>query len=36
MKDGKTKAFRAALDALKVDKTVLIVDVPKFLTATWR
>ena len=28
MKDGKTKAFRAALDALKVDKTVLIVDVP--------
>jgi large subunit ribosomal protein L4 len=28
LKDGKTKAFRAALDALKVDKTVLIVDVP--------
>jgi large subunit ribosomal protein L4 len=28
MKDAKTKAFRAALDALKVDKTVLIVDVP--------
>ena len=28
MKDGKTKAFRAALDALKVDKTVLVVDVP--------
>jgi large subunit ribosomal protein L4 len=28
MKDGKTKAFRTALDALKVDKTVLIVDVP--------
>jgi large subunit ribosomal protein L4 len=28
LKDGKTKAFRAALDSLKVDKTVLIVDVP--------
>src|SRR6202162_19265 len=28
MKDGKTKAFRAALDALKVDKTVLIVEAP--------
>jgi large subunit ribosomal protein L4 len=28
MKDAKTKAFRAALDALKVEKTVLIVDVP--------
>jgi large subunit ribosomal protein L4 len=28
LKDGKTKAFRAALDALKVDSTVLIVDVP--------
>jgi len=28
MKDAKTKQFRAALDALKVDKTVLIVDVP--------
>jgi len=28
LKDAKTKAFRAALDALKVDKTVLIVDVP--------
>jgi large subunit ribosomal protein L4 len=28
LKDSKTKAFRAALDALKVEKTVLIVDVP--------
>jgi len=28
MKDAKTKQFRAALDALKVDKTVLIVDAP--------
>jgi large subunit ribosomal protein L4 len=28
MKDGKTKAFRAALDALKVEKTVLIVEAP--------
>jgi large subunit ribosomal protein L4 len=28
LKDGKTKAFRGVLDALKVDKTVLIVDVP--------
>jgi large subunit ribosomal protein L4 len=28
MKDSKTKAFRAALDALKVEKTVLIVEVP--------
>jgi large subunit ribosomal protein L4 len=28
LKDAKTKAFRAALDLLKVDKTVLIVDVP--------
>jgi large subunit ribosomal protein L4 len=28
LKDGKTKAFRAALDALKVESTVLIVDVP--------
>ena len=28
LKDAKTKAFRAALDALKVEKTVLIVDVP--------
>jgi large subunit ribosomal protein L4 len=28
MEDGKTKAFRAALDALKVDKTVLIVEAP--------
>jgi large subunit ribosomal protein L4 len=28
LKDGKTKAFRAVLDALKVEKTVLIVDVP--------
>jgi large subunit ribosomal protein L4 len=28
LKDGKTKAFRAALDSLNVDKTVLIVDVP--------
>src|SRR3984957_15910010 len=28
LKDAKTKAFRAALDSLKVDKTVLVVDVP--------
>jgi large subunit ribosomal protein L4 len=28
LKDAKTKQFRAALDALKVDKTVLIVEVP--------
>jgi large subunit ribosomal protein L4 len=28
LKDGKTKAFRAALDALKVESTVLIVDAP--------
>ena len=28
LKDSKTKAFRAALDTLKVDKTVLIVDAP--------
>jgi large subunit ribosomal protein L4 len=28
LKDAKTKQFRAALDALKVDKTVLIVDAP--------
>jgi large subunit ribosomal protein L4 len=28
LKDGKTKAFRAVLDALKVESTVLIVDVP--------
>lgn len=28
LKDAKTKAFRAALDALKVDKTVLVVDAP--------
>jgi large subunit ribosomal protein L4 len=28
LKDAKTKAFREALDALKVDKTVLIVDAP--------
>jgi large subunit ribosomal protein L4 len=28
MKDAKTKAFRAALDALKVEKTVLIVEAP--------
>jgi large subunit ribosomal protein L4 len=28
LKDANTKAFRAALDALKVEKTVLIVDVP--------
>jgi large subunit ribosomal protein L4 len=28
LKDGKTKAFRAALDALDVESTVLIVDVP--------
>jgi len=28
LKDGKTKSFRAALDALKVESTVLIVDVP--------
>ena len=28
LKDAKTKAFRAALDALKVDSTVLIVEAP--------
>jgi large subunit ribosomal protein L4 len=28
LKDAKTKGFRAVLDALKVEKTVLIVDVP--------
>src|SRR6201996_7889386 len=28
LKDSKTKAFRAALDTLKIDKTVLLVDVP--------
>ena len=28
LKDGKTKAFRAALDALKVESTVLIVEAP--------
>ncbi|MGA6982485.1 MAG: 50S ribosomal protein L4 [Candidatus Sulfotelmatobacter sp.] len=28
LKESKTKAFRAVLDALKVEKTVLIVDVP--------
>ncbi len=28
LKDSKAKAFRAALDTLKVDKTVLIVDAP--------
>src|SRR5260370_42164547 len=28
LKDTKTKQFRAALDALKVDKTVLVVDAP--------
>ena len=28
LKDGKTKAFRAVLDALNVESTVLIVDVP--------
>jgi large subunit ribosomal protein L4 len=28
LKDAKTKAFRAALNALNVDKTVLIVDAP--------
>ena len=28
LKDGKTKAFRAVLDALHVESTVLIVDVP--------
>jgi large subunit ribosomal protein L4 len=28
LKDAKTKAFREALDALKVDKTVLIVEAP--------
>jgi large subunit ribosomal protein L4 len=28
LKDGKTKAFRAALDALNVESTVLIVDIP--------
>jgi large subunit ribosomal protein L4 len=29
MKEAKTKEFRKALDALKVDSTVLIVEVPK-------
>ena len=29
LKDAKTKLFRAALDALKVDKTVLVVDAQK-------
>src|SRR5277367_2587754 len=29
MKEPKTKLFREALDKLKVDKTVLIVEVPK-------
>ena len=29
LKDAKTKAFRAVLDALKVEKTVLIVEAPK-------
>jgi large subunit ribosomal protein L4 len=29
LKDAKTKQFRAALDALKVDKTVLVVDAQK-------
>ena len=29
MKDAKTKAFRQSLDSLKVDSTVLIVEVPK-------
>src|ERR1700694_890512 len=28
LKDAKTKAFRAVLDALKVESTVLIVDLP--------
>jgi large subunit ribosomal protein L4 len=28
LKDAKTKAFRAALDALEVEKTVLIVEAP--------
>ncbi len=28
LKDAKTKEFRAALDALKVEKTVLIVEAP--------
>jgi large subunit ribosomal protein L4 len=28
LKDAKTKAFRAALDALKVESTVLVVDAP--------
>jgi large subunit ribosomal protein L4 len=28
LKDAKTKAFRAALDALKVEKTVLVVEAP--------
>ncbi len=28
LKDAKTKAFRASLDALKVEKTVLIVEAP--------
>ena len=28
LKDAKTKQFRIALDALKVDKTVLVVDTP--------
>jgi len=28
MKDAKTKQFRVALDALKVDKTVLVVEAP--------
>jgi large subunit ribosomal protein L4 len=28
LKDAKTKAFREALDALKVEKTVLIVEAP--------
>ena len=28
MKEAKTKTFRAALDSLKVDKTVLVVDAP--------
>ncbi|HEX8815416.1 MAG TPA: 50S ribosomal protein L4 [Terriglobales bacterium] len=29
VKEAKTKAFREALDALKVDKTALLVEVPK-------
>jgi len=29
LKDAKTKAFRTVLDALKVEKTVLIVEAPK-------